>query len=988
MVLYFLFCLSGISGLIYQAVWVRVFGNIFGNTVHSTSLVVAIFMLGLGAGSYLFGAWADRRYAERQVLLRAYGRVELVIAIAGVVLALLWPHFDSLAALMSSYSRGSDGWYALTVGSYVTRIAIATVLLTPITLLMGGTLTLLIRHLVQHDLDAGDRRIATLYAVNTAGAALGAFMTDLALVPALGLFQTQAIAAALNTVAGGGALLLARRGASNHEGLPAATKQTKRTKALRDISEATVVVAVGDATGSRVVALTSLALSMTGFAAMGMEIVWFRHVSILLGSFRAVFALLLTVILLGMMVGSLLAGAMRRLPEHAAQRFVIVQALFVVATLLGLVAADADAVGRALDDLRRAGTLTPVSELWFNTRPVLFEVAVPALLTGFSYPLANAIVQRVEDRVGRRAGTLYFANTAGAVCGSVTAGFVLLPRLGIQGSASILMAVAALALVPLVFVSQPDSWVAGHKGPRRVFRAWRAGGGQVAARTFMVRGTAALMATAAVVSWLLLPSDLIVMRALGTPGAGERVVANTEGLTELVTITETADAAGPDKAGPAGPEHVRTLMTNGHPMSATTWMGQRYMRALAHIPLLCMDDPRAVLVIGFGVGNTTHAASLHSTVRSVEVADLSPNILSHAGDFAAVNHGVLGDSRVTVYVNDGRHHLRVRPESTYDLITLEPPPIAYAGVASLYSTEFYRLARSRLTPQGYISQWLPAYQVPATTTLAMVRSFVDVFPQAVLLSGAAGELLLIATNGPRIEIDPDRVARAIAQRPPVAADLQRLDLGTPREIVGTFVASPARLAAATRTADAVTDDRPAQEYGVRSLIRNGDALPASLVDLHRIRDWCPRCFIGEMPAPAVTGLDLYLALLDRAYQATPRSASNVPAAPPPPTTARSLAELLEGSGQYLAEILPESADVHNMLGIALAGSGRMDQAIAEFREALRLEPRSSQTHWHLGAALASVGTRDEAIAHLRRSLELDPNNEEVRHDLESVMTGP
>ena len=122
---------------------------------------------------------------------------------------------------------------------------------------------------------------------------------------------------------------------------------------------------------------------------------------------------------------------------------------------------------------------------------------------------------------------------------------------------------------------------------------------------------------AALVAWFFLPSDLIVTRALGTPEAGEHIVANTEGLTELVTITEA-------------PDHVRTLVTNGHPMSATTWMGQRYMRALAHIPLLCMDDPKAVLVIGFGVGNTTHAAALHPSIRSIEVADLSRNVLGHA----------------------------------------------------------------------------------------------------------------------------------------------------------------------------------------------------------------------------------------------------------------------------------------------------------------------------------------------------------------------
>src|SRR5262249_44145201 len=184
------------------------------------------------------------------------------------------------------------------------------------------------------------------------------------------------------------------------------------------------------------------------------------------------------------------------------------------------------------------------------------------------------------------------------------------------------------------------------------------------------------------------------------------------------------------------------------------------MRALAHIPLLCIDQPRNVLVIGFGVGNTTHAATLHPSVRRVEVAELSRQILDHASYFKDANRDVLSDPRVAVYVNDGRQHLQMQPAASYDVIALEPSPIAHAGVGALYSTEFYRVVRSSLKPKGYISQWLPAYQVPATTTLAMIRAFVEVFPQAVLLSGAQPNLLLLGANDERIEIEPARVAAA------------------------------------------------------------------------------------------------------------------------------------------------------------------------------------------------------------------------------------
>jgi tetratricopeptide (TPR) repeat protein len=402
------------------------------------------------------------------------------------------------------------------------------------------------------------------------------------------------------------------------------------------------------------------------------------------------------------------------------------------------------------------------------------------------------------------------------------------------------------------------------------------------------------------------------------------------------------------------------------------------MRALVHIPLLSSDKPSTVLVIGFGVGNTTHAATLHPSIRRVEVADLSRGILGHAGYFADANRDVLKDPRVVVYVNDGRHHLQMQRPGTYDLITLEPPPIAYAGVAALYSREFYALARTRLAPDGYISQWLPAYQVPAPTTLAMIRAFIEVFPQAVLISGAEAELLLVGVNGPRIEIDPERLTRSLANAPAVQADLRRLALGTVREIVGTFVGSAQKLADATRETPPVTDNRPLQEYSVSSLLNFGEAVPGTVVDLGQVAAWCPKCFVDQKPVPLVEGLDTYQALLGLAYGA---SAADV-------SRARSLAErrdrMIFGSA-YLGAIVPETAEVHNLLGIELAAKGRIDEGIAEFRQAMRLEPDSAQTHWHLGAALAYRGVRDEALEQLRRAVQLDPNNPQARHDLEVVL---
>jgi predicted membrane-bound spermidine synthase len=951
-VLHLLFFCSGVSGLIYQVVWVRSFGNVFGNTIYSASLIVAVFMAGLGAGSYLVGAWSDRRYATQpESLLRTYAYVELLIALMGLGISAFLPHLGQVSAFVSSYSREPAGWFALSATSYLARAAIAMVLLTPITLLMGGTLTLLIRHLVRSDLSVSGWRIAVLYAVNTAGAALGCFLTDFTLVPAVGLQRTQMIAVSLNVVAGVGAFYLASRTTVRLK------PDTTRRKAVRSVRLQPDRRQQPDATTMPLI-LTSLALAMAGFAAIGMEILWLRHFSILLGAFRAVFSLLLTVILFGIVVGSLVGGILHRRIPRAAEWFMAAQGLFVVATLLGLAIADArpieaaaafdPTVGGAIGFAGAASNTTSgaaraLVELWFNARPILLEVGIPALLMGFNFPLANAIIQRTEGSVGRRAGALYLANTLGGVGGSLVAGFLLLPSLGIQASATVLAMLAALAVVPL-YLSGLGTGESG-LGIR-------------------VAGASVLVATSALVMWTLLPSNHVNTRALHRVSGQERLLAVDEGLTEIIAVTEVADQG-------------RRLLTNGHPMSSTSRLSQRYMRGLAHIPLLAIENPHTVLVIGFGVGNTTHAATLHPSIQRVEVADLSRGVLAHAHYFAHVNQRVLGDPRVAVYVNDGRQHLQMRPERSYDLVTLEPPPIGYAGVAALYSREFYELVRSRLKVGGYVSQWLPAYQVPSRTALAMIRAFIDVFPQAVLVSGAEADLLLLGVSDSKIEIDPARIAAALSRAPAVEADLRRLDLGSVRDIVGTFVASPRTLHEATRDATATSDDHPMQEYDVRSLLNLGEAVPASVVDLSQVASWCPRCFVDGAPAPIVDGLDTYLALLDLAYNASPSELARVRrlAGPQPRVI---------GGSEYLGAIVPETADVHNLLGIARASRGAMNEAIGQFREALRLEPDSAVTHWHLGAALAATGARQEALEHLRRSVELDPTNAFARNDLNAV----
>jgi tetratricopeptide (TPR) repeat protein len=285
-----------------------------------------------------------------------------------------------------------------------------------------------------------------------------------------------------------------------------------------------------------------------------------------------------------------------------------------------------------------------------------------------------------------------------------------------------------------------------------------------------------------------------------------------------------------------------------------------------------------------------------------------------------------------------------------------------------------------------VSQWLPAYQVPGESSLAMVRAFIDVFPRAVLLSGMQAELLLLGTTADEIEMDPVRLARVLDSEGGVRADLARLDLGTPREIIGTFVGAPATLASATRQSPPVTDDRPLQEYGVLSqLSLNRLGVPAALFDLGAVSAWCPRCFYGDQVAPEVLGLDVYMALMQQAY-----------AAPPAEVAARERddpSRRLMGS-RYLGAAVPDTAAVREALqsgyqarygeGEALLDSRKFAGAAAAFRAALLLAPDSAAAHNNLGVALASTGDVTEAAGHFQQAVRLQPDFAEARRNLEAA----
>jgi spermidine synthase len=256
------------------------------------------------------------------------------------------------------------------------------------------------------------------------------------------------------------------------------------------------------------------------------------------------------------------------------------------------------------------------------------------------------------------------------------------------------------------------------------------------------------------------------------------------------------------------------LYFDGHSMSGTNPYSQTYMRLMAHVPLLAQENPRAALLVCFGVGNTASALASHRSLERIDVVDLSRNVLRTAPVFGPTSRDVHRDPRLRMIADDGRGFLR-RTRETYDLITSEPPPPMAAGVYRLYSREYYEYALARLSPGGMMSQWLPIYQLPQPAADLILRTFVQVFPHVLLFRGIEDELILV---GSRVPVSLEDAVRGMGRDPEVAQDLARIGVVGPEDLRGRRVAGDAELRARYGTGRVLRD----QHNDLEHLFRNPD----------------------------------------------------------------------------------------------------------------------------------------------------------------------
>jgi spermidine synthase len=730
-----LFVASGAAGLIYQVVWSRELVLVFGNTTQAVATIVTAFMAGLGFGSLVGGRLADTSARP----LRLYGAVELAVAALGALLPFA---FEELAELYRGVWPGLVEQPARLTG---VRFALALAAVAPATFLMGMTLPLLTRYLVR-TLDEAGARLGELYAANTTGAMAGTLLGGFVLIEFLGLRLTSYVAVALNVLAGVGARLLSRRWESGAPGTAPQAGPSGRTPRP----------AVPRSFLPRRRAVLA-ATFVSGFVALGLEVLWTRMLAEGTGSSIYIFTTILAIFLLGIALGSALY---RRLSRPGGERL---GTLGVCLAGVGVLAQATVVLGSGV-----------FGHAPFFVRTVV--VLLPAtVLMGYAFPLAGRLATPTAEAAGGSVGLLYAANTAGSILGSFGAAFVLAGTLGTNGSVLLLGGLNLLVGAALI-AAEPV--------------------GRPRAARWAGAGLAGLAVVGLVASSLEIPltrtSTENALRRTGLP------VTHAE--DELATV----DTVG-------GPAKGRRLLVGGVGMTSLTVD----TKLMGYLSKALRPDARDFLVIAFGMGST-YRAGLNLGMHT-DAVELSPTVPSRMPVFFPDAGRFLDHPDGRVIVSDGRNYVRLSRER-YDLIAVDPaPPIESAGSVVLYTREFLTEGKARLRDGGVFMLWMP-YALPLDDFKEHVRTFAGVFGHVrLLLSPGRHGVFMFGSDAP-LQFGEAAIRQVLGNQAAVR-DLDDVPDHPPTDADGWVAAvrradwlADEQVRAFAGPGPQITDDRPRSEY--------------------------------------------------------------------------------------------------------------------------------------------------------------------------------
>jgi spermidine synthase len=740
-----LFFGSGATALVYEVVWSKFLSQMFGSTIYAQTVVLAVFMGGLALGNRIFGSWADRL---RQPV-RAYGILEILIGVYAFCFLFFDRLVDKIFIALGTHIAERAGWLLLLKG-----ILSVALLLGP-TVLMGGTLPLLAAWLQKNFPDSG-RRSVRFYSVNSLGAVVGAALAGFCLVQNLGMVATLQITALVNVIIGTAAVLLSQRNP---------LEQSEDAKGGAEIIGRTIPQWAG------------FIVALTGAVSMGLEVLASRSLALIFGSSLQSFAVVLIAFILGIGLGSAWIASPRR-AGNSAERFIVLF-LCIAAAWVTLLVFN---IERWVDFYRMARTglgRTDVGYVYqqlLDTGISIVILGVPAACIGAVLPLMIRSISLEDKPLGAKVGTLLTWNTVGGVAGTLLAGFVLMPYVGLRNAFGVLALL--LGLMALI----------------------------IACRRCGAIGVTGAICVCAFATCLFIFSDenwKSVMSSgafrIWEPKFESKLMSLRKQHIKLLFYEDAPDATVSVEQvdGIIGPASIG-LRINGKP-DAGTDVDLANQLLLAHLPMLAKPNAKDVFVLGLGSGITAGAV-LPYPVERIDVAENCEPVIRAAKIFQEWNHHVLDDPRTHIWREDARTVLKLRPQ-LYDVIVTEPSNPWTVGVGSVFSREFYELAANRLKPGGIVAQWFHIYEANDDIVRLVLRTFNSTFPYVEVWDTGTGDIVMLGSKeqwptGPEVFQKGFAIDR-------VRTDFWMIDIHSPEELL-------ARQLASQRTGFAIAGNGPIQ----------------------------------------------------------------------------------------------------------------------------------------------------------------------------------
>jgi len=767
------FFFSGAAGLIYEVVWTRMLTQIFGNTTYAIATVLSAFMAGLALGSYLFGRIADR--GKNDFLL--YGILEAGVGIYGFLV----PWLFSLGQIVYIPLYGLNSSYPFLFNLLLFFLSFFLLVLP--TLLMGATLPVLSRFFVHSFAQLG-RRVGDLYATNTMGAVLGCGFAGYYLIPTLGMRATVYTAAAVNLFIAAMILIVDRARSKEARELGASVSEQERVES----SAGSVPSGLGW--------LLLLGFGLSGFSALVYENAWTRALTLVIGSSVYSFTTMLLTFLVGLALGGFLYARLMGEREVRISTFGGIE-LWVGLTALATIPLFEKLPLLFLRLLQAFGDSFP----FFLSIQVMLSALVmflPTLLLGMTFPLVARLFTQSLYRVGSGVGISYAANTLGAILGAFAGGFIFIPLMGVQNS--ILLAVIInLVIGWLLIVADP-----------RLSKVPRFGLGVVVLIAVILipfktpRWDRFVLTSGVTIyndRYESLPTSSLRLEEMHR----DEMIYYREGLTATISVHRI------------GKDYVY-FKTNGKIDGSHGDALSQLMTG--YLPFLFHPGGERAAVIGLGSGMTARAVGAFP-LREIEILEIEPAMVEAAAFFNDKNGKILEDPRVRLIPTDGRNYILATPK-LYDVITAEPSNPWIAGIANLYTREFYEVVKSKLKEDGIFAQWFHNYSMSPDDFRMVFRTFGEAFPYVSVWGMKESDFLMLGSKKEQLFRYP-LLKEIFSNNRILREDFKELGLSDIYAVLGFYRMGKKEVTAFSEGASLNTDDGAQLEFSAPKNVRRATA---------------------------------------------------------------------------------------------------------------------------------------------------------------------